>query len=213
MLGINTLNLVNNIDYGFAKLTHEFSEIAGDFVTGFMRFYTILGNSGMAFIILSLLLLLFRKTRRIGMICAGAIIIGALITNVTLKNIVQRDRPFWDQTSDYYTWWQAAGSLEQDGFSFPSGHATASMAFSFALFLTGKKKFSWAYLFIALLMGYSRVYFQVHYATDVLVGLLVGVLAASASYFIVKALFKWSFTQKIHDLPGLEDLFKKKENN
>lgn len=213
MIAINTLNLVNNIDYGFAKLTHEFSEIAGDFITGFMRFYTILGNSGMAFIILALLLLLFRKTRRIGMICAGAIVIGALVTNVTLKNIVQRDRPFWDQTSDYYTWWQAAGSLEQDGFSFPSGHATASMAFSFALFLTGKKKYSWAYLFIALLMGYSRVYFQVHFTTDVLVGLIVGVLAASASYFIVKSLFKWSFIQKLHDLPGLEDLFKKKANN
>lgn len=58
--------------------------------------------------------------------------------------------------------------------SFPSGHMTAAMAASLAVFLRGNKKISWTALLFALAMGVSRIYLSVHYATDVLGGVITG---------------------------------------
>ena len=93
-------------------------------------------------------------------------------------------------TSEFYSLWKAAGSLKESGYSFPSGHTTAATAFGVSLFIALNKRYSWAFLLIPVLMGFTRVYFVVHYATDILGGLLVGGVSAAIAYYIVKKLIK-----------------------
>jgi membrane-associated phospholipid phosphatase len=58
------------------------------------------------------------------------------------------------------------------------------------LFLASrKKKYTWPVLIFPLLMGMSRIYLMVHYASDVLAGLVAGTICGVAAYFIVKALY------------------------
>ena len=81
-----------------------------------------------------------------GIITLMSFLFGMLFTNITLKNSVARPRPFSDATSEFYSLWKAAGSLKESGYSFPSGHTTAAMAFSVSLFIVLNKRYSWAFL-------------------------------------------------------------------
>lgn len=148
----------------------------------FSRF-THLGDAGLVFITVGVLLLLFRPTRRAGGTVLLALLIGLLITNVTLKPLVSRMRPFLD----------VPGLLplvtENDSHSFPSGHACAAFAFASALWHTlpvrwGKRL---AVAFAAL-MAFSRLYVGVHYPTDVLAGVLVGVLSGVLAHALLQHL-------------------------
>ncbi|MGE4342183.1 MAG: phosphatase PAP2 family protein [Bacilli bacterium] len=212
MTDIMTLSAIGTFDYSLAKFAHDLANLAGDFLTTLLRIITLMGNGGLIFIILALLLLLFKKSRQGALIALIAMAIGFLMTNVILKYAFARPRPFMDTTSDYYTWWQAAGALTQDGFSFPSGHATVAMTFAFPLFLTFKKKLSWLFLFIPLIMGFTRIYFQVHFASDVIGGFVVGALCGVGAFYIYRALIKLKFMTAFLELPSVVELFKKNHN-
>ena len=138
------------------------------------------------------MLIIFKRTRTTGIKAGGALLIGFIFTNLLLKNVIARPRPYADVTSRFYEIWQSAGSLKESGFSFPSGHTTAATAFGVSLFISLNKKYSWAFLFIPLVMGFTRIYFCVHYASDVLGGIVVGTTAAILSQsvygFIAKKL-------------------------
>ena len=93
-----------------------------DWMTPFWKFITSLGNAGWFWIVLSIVLLLFKRTRKIGITAIIALAIGALITNVALKNLVARIRPY-----------EVVDGLRllierQRDYSFPSGHTCASFA-------------------------------------------------------------------------------------
>ena len=85
-------------------------------------------------------------------------------------------------------------------YSFPSGHSSASFAAAVSIFMWRKKEGS-AALVLAALIAFSRLYFTVHYPTDVLVGTITGALYGVAAYFIVKAL--------INKVPKLNAIFNK----
>lgn len=140
-----------------------------------MCFITHLGDTGAIWIALALILLIFKRTRRVGLFCAVAMILNLLMTNIALKNIIQRIRPY-----------EVINSLNilieaQHDFSFPSGHTACSFAAAWTLFRTAPRKYSIPALVLAVLISLSRLYVGVHYPTDVLGGLLVGVLAAELS--------------------------------
>ncbi len=146
-----------------------------------LSFYTTLGNAGLLFIVLGVLLLCFKRTRRPGVAVLFALLIGFLCTNLILKNLVARPRP-----------WLALNGLiplvaEHDPNSFPSGHTTAAFAFAGALWRTAPKQWmKWVALWMAVLMGYSRLHVGVHYPSDILVGVVVGVFAGWAAWKILK---------------------------
>ena len=124
-----------------------------------------------------------------------AILIGAVITNVLLKNIVARPRPYVDVQSAFHQWWKIVGSNVLSEYSFPSGHTTATMAVATAFFLCGNKKYSWLGFIFVVLMGMSRNYLMVHYPSDVLAGVIVGLIAGVLSYIIVNVVINLSRTK------------------
>lgn len=199
-----------SLDHDIASFMNKLLNNFGSFLTPILKFITILGNFGTIFIILSLLFLLFTKTRKAGIIALIALLIGVITVSIT-KIAVSRDRPFFDTNSDFYSWWLQAGAVKESSYSFPSGHTTAATEFGVALFISKNKKYSWLFLFIPLIMGFTRIYFIVHYFTDICGGLIIGTISATISYFIAKNLLKIKLLNKAYYLPSIIDIFSKKE--
>ena len=143
--------------------------------------FSTLGNSGILFIVAGVVLLFFKKTRRVGLAALLALLIGFLITNLTLKPLVARPRPWLDVEG-------LVNLLGESAYrSFPSGHATSAFAFGFALLFGAPNKWlKWVSMIVAILMGLSRLYVGVHYPTDVAGGVLVGLLAGWLAWQICK---------------------------
>lgn len=138
---------------------------------------TFLGDGGWFWIALTILLLCFKKTRHCGIAMAISLLLSTLVTNVILKPLVGRPRP-----------WEVRDipikiDLPHDA-SFPSGHTTVSFSGAFSLFWQNKKAGAPA-LVLAALIAFSRLYFYLHYPTDILGGLLVGFLASVASRYLL----------------------------
>lgn len=147
---------------------------------GVMTFITHLGDTGVIWIALTLILLAIPRTRKAGAVCAAALILNLLLTNVALKNIIQRIRPY-----DVMESLKILVEAEHD-FSFPSGHTACSFAGAWAMRRTLNKKIWIPAMILAALIGLSRLYVGVHYPTDVLAGLVVGTFAAETAYCILK---------------------------
>ena len=175
-------------DSAILTFYHSLAAQAGGVLTPVMKMLTLLGEKGLLFFALSVALCCFRKTRRMGVCVFGAVCCGALITNILLKDWVARPRPF---LSGYEPWWQFVGAPAEDGFSFPSGHATACMAGTLALCLTGRAKARWGLLAFPLLVAVSRNYLMAHYPSDVLAGLTVGACAAMIACDITNLIYKY----------------------
>ncbi len=169
-------------DQSMAVLVHKLYEIGGGFFTPFFEIISELGHGGIPLIILSLILMLFSRTRRYGTAMLFGLAIGALITNCCLKILIARARPYSEETKAFFNTdlyqklWMTVGQNVESDKSFPSGHTTAAFASMTALFLTGNKKYSWAAFIFAFLMAVARIYLVVHFASDVLAGVAVGVL-------------------------------------
>ncbi|MDE6107787.1 MAG: phosphatase PAP2 family protein [Oscillospiraceae bacterium] len=145
--------------------------IRQDWLSPVVKGFTHLGDNGILWIALCLILLLIPKTRRIGLAGAFALCFSLLCTNLILKPLIDRPRP----------WLLVEGLVnlvnELDPRSFPSGHTSAAFAAALALFHTlpkNRAKWKWAVIVLATLMGLSRLYVGVHYPSDVLAGALVG---------------------------------------
>lgn len=142
-------------------------------------FFTHLGDGGLLFIAATALLLLLPKTRKAGLAAALGLVFSLLFTNLLLKNLIQRPRP-----------WETAAFLHnlvtETDTSFPSGHTSAAFAFALALTRsdTARRRLKIAAVAVAVLMALSRLYVGAHYPTDVLAGALVGSLAGLAGWYL-----------------------------
>ncbi|AFA49630.1 phosphatase PAP2 family protein [Acetobacterium woodii] len=158
----------------------------------FFVLITNLWGNGLLAVLLTLILIIKKETRLTGLIIAASLLFDLLIVNVMLKPLIARPRP--------YTFYQIAMLLpEQKDFSFPSGHSSSVFAFVWAYFSTRKDLLRWLLLGFALLVSFSRLYLFVHYPSDVLAGIIIGILCA--------VLAKW-LINKFTDKPWLINILK-----
>ena len=156
-----------------------------------MKFVSLVGEAGLLPMFIGILLMAFAITRRRGACIFGSVLCGAAITNLFLKNVIARPRPFHTGFAEYIEWWESVGAVVVSEFSFPSGHVTAAMAGATAIFITSKKKGIAATVFLyPLVMAMSRVYLVAHYASDVIAAMFAGALAGIASYVIVRGIYR-----------------------
>ncbi len=190
------------MDAAVTGAVHGLYTLAGGFFTPLAFLMDLLGKGGALLIALSVVLMFFPRTRRVGTVMLLALGVGALITNLALKPLVYRPRPYTHEGSIYHQVWLLVGQHMESDFAFPSGHTTAAMASMTAIFLTCPKKKSWTAFIFAALMGISRIYLGVHYFTDVLGGIIAGLIGAIVAYYIAKLLpkvyyeYQWKFLRK-----------------
>ena len=150
-----------------------------EFLTPFWKAITSLGDAGWFWIALGVLFLCFKKTRKTGITALLSLGIGFLITNLCLKNMIARPRPF-----DIYA--QILPLIERPtDYSFPSGHTCASFACALVCFRMLPKKFGVCTVILAAMIAFSRMYLGVHYPGDVLGGFLAGLTASVLAYHLV----------------------------
>ena len=204
-----------SFDYKILEFYHNLHEGSmGQFFDIFNKYFTRLGDGGIFVLAIGLILLLFKKSRKIGMGMIGGVIIGALFTNVAIKNVVARPRPY-KTLEIYWQWWQAVGHGTESEYSFPSGHTTSVAAAMWPVFLNCKKKVSWLVFLFVIAIGATRNYIMVHFPSDILGGIIVGSIAGILAYCIVKALYDKVFIKgKLGNVimtKDIRDLFKKKK--
>ena len=165
------------------------SEFGQAFFTPFMKFVSWTGNKGIIFIIMGLILLFFKNTRKSGTCVLLSMIFGLLITNILLKGTIARIRPF-NASELYREFWTFVGQVHVGETSFPSGHTTSAMAAMLALCLTRGKKYIPICIIEVALMGISRNHLMVHYPSDILGGVLAGAISAIFGFLLTNAIFK-----------------------
>ena len=151
-----------------------------DMLTPFMKIVTFLGNGGWFWILCAVVLLAIPKTRKTGYAAVLSLIFGVIVTNLLLKNIVARPRPFAEI--------EALIPLiaKPTDFSFPSGHTTASFAVALVMLRMLPKKIGIPAVVLAALVAFSRLYLGVHYPTDVLAGFVVALVGSSLAVWGVR---------------------------
>ena len=164
------------------------------FLDPIMKALTMLGDKGMIWIAITLALLIVRKTRPLGVTCAVSMVIGLIVTNLIIKNWAARIRPY-----ELIPGLQCIVPLADD-FSFPSGHATNSLACGWVLFRKTPKKYGVPALILAILISLSRLYVGIHYPTDVLGGVVIGICSAVLAMWLVPRLEKKfpDLTEKVY---------------
>ena len=152
-----------------------------DWLSAIMIFFTKLGDEGFLWIAVSIVLLLFPKTRKCGVAMALSMLLTTILGNKIIKNIVARPRPFAVDESVKLL-------IEQPGqYSFPSGHTANGFTAAVSIFLFYKKP-GIAALVVAGIIAFSRMYLFVHYPTDILGGIVLGTLDAALVYW---GILKW----------------------
>jgi len=163
---------------------------------GFFKLVTTLGDGGMVWIAIGVIMLFFKKLRPWGV----AVLLGAafsgLLNDIIIKPIVERERPF---NFDWPAWTGRDFFIpfpeiveKTHSLSFPSGHTSSSFAPAAAMWFIRDKKLRNAIAIpgtiLAALIGFSRIYVHVHYPTDVLGGIVAGIVYGLLAVLAVKGI-------------------------
>ena len=168
------------MQFEFAILDWIQENIRCGFLDAVVPVFTKLGDKGIIWIVLSIVLICTKKYRPYGIMMIISIAAGFLIGNVCLKHIVARPRPCWvNKDVDMLV------NVPSD-YSFPSGHTHAS-AEGATVAMYADKKLGICAIVVAVLIALSRLYLYVHYPTDVLGGAILGVgIGMTTVYFYRK---------------------------
>jgi undecaprenyl-diphosphatase len=162
-------------------------------MTSLMRGVSFFASLDYLLVAPALLVLVFAWFRRLRWYALKVLLIAfsSSMLNQLMKHLFERPRP-------------ETALFVQSGLSFPSGHAMIGGSFyGLLIYIIWREvrspfwKWLWTSLLtlLLLLIGYSRVYLHVHYATDVLAGYAVGILWLLLAIFLLNKLEK-SYVQR-----------------
>ncbi len=222
------MDAIFNSFLGFDLSVFEWVQsIQSSFLSTIMVIITTLGDEGIIFIAMGLVLLLTKKYRKVGFTVLVSLVVMLIINNLVLKEILERVRPFYifdleglladkaafeqvgrlgkfdvmvekiklmtEQNPEMAAKWTSTYVYPElveklTSFSFPSGHTSSAFAAAIAV-LWYNRKIGIPVTVFAAIMGFSRIYVQVHYCSDVIGAALVGIIYAFIGVLIAKFLF------------------------
>ena len=147
------------------------------FLDPIMAFFSYMGEMGLFWIAVGIVFIIFKKTRSMGVMMLVAMAIGFLVGEIGIKNLINRPS---ELNPDF-----GLNIAIPSGSSFPSGHSCSSLAAA-TVMLIKDKRFGIPALVLALLIVFSRLYNYVHYPSDVLCGMLLGVFCAVVVVLVFK---------------------------
>ncbi|MDK2905634.1 MAG: hypothetical protein PWR12_1710 [Eubacteriaceae bacterium] len=153
--------------------------------SSFFIFITNFWGFGIIYIPMSIFLLSKPSRRQTGLIVVGALLIALIVVNLGIKPFFDRPRPFTSYPIDLVI-------PVPHGSSFPSSHTASVFAFASAYFICEKNRMRWALLAFAGLVAFSRLYLFVHYPSDVISGILIGISCAFFASWLIKKIYPQS---------------------
>jgi undecaprenyl-diphosphatase len=159
--------------------------IKNGFFDVLMPFISSINNQGDVWIALAIILMINKniKIRRLGITILIALALGAILGDQILKNLIARPRPIGEEFDFNFI------IKLPKSYSFPSGHTASSFAV-FGVFLFSKARYKYWVLLLASLIAFSRMYLHVHYPSDIIGGIVLGILCGWAAVRIGKAFFR-----------------------
>lgn len=164
----------------FAVLNYIQEHFRCGFFDFLMPFLSHIAEAGIVWIVIAIAMMFFKKSRRCGILMLISMALTLLIGEFIIKNIVCRVRPCNVNTTIEML------VKRPSSYSFPSGHTGSSFAAAMSICLNKKWYWGLTAILFAALIGFSRMYLYVHYPTDVLAGMALGMLIAVIVWAIAK---------------------------
>lgn len=196
------LDMLLPLDAIILGAEHEMAIVAGGLLTPLCKGITFLGAKGAIMLAIGIILFFRKDTRKYSIAIIGAVACAFLFNDIIIKPIVMRVRPF-EASEIFRSYWESAGKIYKDGYSFPSGHVSGISAGCFAFVFMLKKDASKKYLVIAIIapiiMAFSRTYLMHHYPSDCIFGFLSGIIYGLVASIITKYIYV--IMKKYKDMP------------
>lgn len=174
-------NIIEKIyEFDHSVLLYIQENMRTDYLTPLMKISSLFVNIGILWILLSITLICIKRTRMIGIMTLTSLAFCICINNIFVKHIVARARPF-DTYSDLFPLIK-----KPTDYSFASGHTTASFAAAGILARFLQRPLVVLIVCFSVLVAFSRLYLGVHYPTDVLCGMVIGILGSTFVYMMFK---------------------------
>lgn len=173
------MEIILNIDNSILDFIQTYMRT--DFLDVIFPYITRLGDGGLIWIVIALVLLINKKYRKHGIVLSISLILCLIIGNLTLKPLIARIRP-----CDVNTAISLLIKRPTD-FSFPSGHTLSAVASTVVIYNMNRKMGIGA-LVLTILIAFSRMYLYVHYPSDILGGIIIGLFIGAISIRIGKKL-------------------------
>ena len=166
------------LSFEFTILDWIQANLRNPIMDALMPAVTALGSSGLIWIVLAGILILIPKYRKVGTAVMAGLVLEIVCCNLVLKPLVARIRPCDVNTAVrlLIAW--------PDDFSFPSGHAAVAALYA------SRSKLWIPSLILAVLIAFSRLYLYVHYPSDVLAGIAIGIMAGWIGFKLVDIIWR-----------------------
>jgi undecaprenyl-diphosphatase len=160
--------------------------MSSDFLDIVMPIFTKLGSGGLIWVTVSLLFLDSRRYRTDGFELILSLLLCVLLGNLILKPLIGRSRPC-DKNLEV-----PLLIARPTDYSFPSGHTLSSFASAIVIFHVNDT-WGFAAVILAFFIAFSRLYLFVHYPSDILAGILIGMSIGTAAIWVYR----------VYQLPGI----------
>ena len=161
----------------FRILNFIYNKLSCNFLNYIMPKITFLGNGGFIWLVTATIMLCFKKYQKQAFVLLVGLLAGVVIGNLILKNLISRKRPCWINNNV-----SLIVSTPKD-YSFPSGHTMSSFIAMTILMQTNQLLGFLSFIF-AILISFSRLYLYLHFPSDILGGVVIGILLGNATWYI-----------------------------
>ncbi len=205
------MDAILQFDHSVIFYVHE--HLVYSFLTPIMAIISKITSNGALWILIALLLMIQKKYRVLGVAIIIALGFVFIIGDQGLKPNVARLRPFVDFPN--VTVPLESALPKATSFSFPSGHSFGSFASAMTIYLglsqiaPQKRYLGILALVLSVVVAFSRVYLFVHYPTDVLTGLVLGIIVGFIAWKLARVGWNW-WTNRNNDVEYEPYTFKRK---